>query len=53
MLSAFMLPRERVDYAMVAFLSERCLSSPESTGFLRAAAQSRAGWVPLHRRRYV
>jgi hypothetical protein len=47
MLSAFLITRERVGYAVAAFRSKRCLFGPEFTGSLRAAAQSHAGWVPL------
>ena len=53
MLSAFRIPRERVEYAMVAFLCKQCLSGPEFADSLRVAAQSRAGRAPLRGWRYM
>ena len=47
MLSAFLITRVRVGYAVAAFRSKRRLFGPEFTGSLRAAAQSHAGWLPL------
>jgi hypothetical protein len=47
MVSAYLSARERAGCAVVAFQGERDPRRPGFTGSLGAAAQSRAGWVPL------
>jgi hypothetical protein len=47
MVSAYLNTRERVGHAVAAFHRELDPRGPGFAGCLGAAAQSRAGWVPL------
>lgn len=47
MVSAYRITRERACRAVAVLRGEQDPSGPGFAGGLRAAAQSRAGWVPL------